>query len=145
MLKFVTKHWKPILIIAAVIFILWYIYYRGKKKGEMGKPKVIDIPQDIPHPSNPSQLLVDGNKVRRIATSLHDDMDGWNFGHDDKIYEEFAGLSDTEFTAVYNDFNERYYSEGEGTLKEWIQNEVFGNWTIIDDIILPKMARLNLN
>jgi hypothetical protein len=141
---FLAKYWKQFLIAGLILFVLIYIWYRGKKSGEAGKPKVIDIMPDIFDP-NSGAVVVDGSKIRRIATSLHDDMDGFNWGHDDQVYQEFAGLSDSEFTAVYNDFNERYYAEGNGTLKEWIDDEIYGNWTIIDDVIMPKMNRLNLN
>ena len=137
-----SKYWKQLLIVAVVLFILFYIWYRGKKAGESGKPKHIGLTNDFVIGGT---MSVDGGKVRRIATLLHDDMDGFNFGHDDQIYNEFAALSDTEFVAVYNDFNNQFFSEGEGTLKEWIISEVYGDWTIIEDIILPKMARLNLN
>jgi len=145
---FLSKYWKQVLIVALIIFVLVYIWYQGKKSGEAGKPKQTDIPIDIFGSSG--NVLVDGGKVRRIATELHNDMDGFNIGHDDEIYTEFSTLSDSETTAVYNDFNERYFSEGEGTLTEWIQAEYFMgtvgfSWTIIDDVILPKLLRLNLN
>ena len=144
---FLLKYWKQIAITLAITFILIYIWYRGKAAGESGQPKFVEVPQDIF--SGSGTLLVDSNKVRRIATELHNDMEdgAWwlGAGHEERIYEEFAALSDSEFVSVYNDFNERYFSEGEGTLWQWIDDEVFAGWTIIDDVIMPKMARLNLN
>lgn len=124
--------------IVVVILIILSVYFTGKKAGKQGKIRIIDLPSD-------NGGTIDPNKIRRIATELYNDMYGYNYrGHDMRAYQDFAMLSDTEFVAVYNDYNNQYYSLGSGTLKEWIMDEMFFD-ELIDDIILPRMAKLNLN
>jgi hypothetical protein len=139
-----TKYWKQILIGLIVLLFLLYIYFQGKKSGKKGQSLQVDVPLDVVIGGN---VAIDGTKVRQIATELHNDMDGYNWqGHDEEIYNRYSQLSDSEFISVYNDFNTRYFNEGEGTLFEWIDNETYvGYWDVIENVILPRMAALNLN
>lgn len=142
-------NWTYVIIGALIIGLILYIYFTGKAAGKRGKATIIDLPNDIPGPvQTPGSqgISATAGDIRRIATAMHDEMDGFNYsGHDYTPYEEWARLSDTGFVAVYNDFNKQYFSEGEGTLKEWLQNETFTLGDIIDEVILPRMGRLNLN
>ena len=137
-------NWKWVIIGVLIIALILYIYFTGKAAGKKGKAVVIDLPKDIPG-DNSQGITTTAGDIRRIATAMHDEMNGFNWsGHDYTPYEEYSRLSDTGFVAVYNDFNKRYFSEGNGTLKQWLIDENFYG-SVVDQIIFPRMARLNLN
>lgn len=142
-------NWKKVIIALLIIALVLYIYFKGKAAGKQGKAKYVDIPADIiggnasGSDANIGQVET-GAKIRQIAIGLHDDMDGYNWlGHDMKYYKEWVTLSNAGFVAVYNDFNKMYMSEGKGTLKQWLVDEMYRD-SLVDDIILPRMASLNL-
>lgn len=137
-------NWKWVIIGTLIIALILFIYFKGKAAGKLGKAKVIDLPKDIPG-DNSQGITTTAGDIRRISTALHDEMNGYNWnGHNYAPYEEFARLSDTGFVSVYNDFNSMYHSEGNGTLKQWLTDENFFG-SVVDQIIFPRMARLNLN
>lgn len=138
---------KKLGIFLAIALVLFYIWYRGRKSGQAGQAKHIEVPTDFVTYDAAGNITsqVDGNKIRRIATLMHDEMNNTWGAADHQPFIEFSQLSDTEFTMVYNDFNERYFSEGDGTLKEWIEDDYWFGWDVIDEVIMPKLARLNLN
>jgi len=100
----------------------------------------------------------DAQIVRSLAMRLHDDMAGIAIPgfRDTDAYSEFLQLTDVMFVAVYNDFGKLYFSEGDGTLREWIDNENFSYtfsiltpWSIyqgneVKDEIFIRMNALNL-
>lgn len=140
--------WSKIVIGLIIGLVIYLIYRQGKKSGQLGKPKASDIPKDWYGAGG--GVLLDGDKVSRIAHALHDDMKGANMTYKESVYEEFAQLSDTEFVSVNNFFNDKFYQEEQETLKEWIKDQWFGLSsftlpTLIDDVILPRMGRLNLD
>lgn len=144
-------NWKWVIIGALIIALILYIYFTGKAAGKRGKAVVIDLPKDIPGAvttptTQTGTITATAGDIRRISTALFDEMDGFNYsGHDYTPYEEWARLSDTGFVSVYNDFNGMNFNKGEGTLKDWLKNETFVFGSIVDEVIFPRMARLNLN
>lgn len=133
-------NWKYVLIGVIILALLLYIYFAGKRAGKIGKPNIVGLPKDI------GGTPIAGNQIREISTGLYDDMEEtpWS-GHNYTYYNEWVKLSDTGFVAVYNDFNEQYSSLGEGTLKAWIMSQTYTfDGGLISDIILPRMAKLNL-
>lgn len=132
--------WNKILIGVVIFVILYIIYRQGVKSGALGKPKKAKIPTDL--------VNITGAEVRRISTSLYDDMDGFNWsGHAPEPYEELSRLNDASLTAVYNDFNDQYINLEEGTLYEWLQAESYTDFTtadIVERIILPRMVKIGL-
>lgn len=139
--------WKKIVVGLVILLIIYIIYRQGKKSGELGKVKNTDIPIDV---YNGGNVLVDGAKIREMSTLLHDDMKGVNVFWNDDLFQNLAKLSDSELVALDNDFNERYYNEGEGTFKEWINSQQFWWYSgslaeLVNEVILPRMAGLNLN
>lgn len=146
--KLSTNEKRVVIIGIIVIVVALFLYFQGKKAGGRGKAKHIDLPSDLvvggdPN-SDPNAGGIPGSTIRRISTALHDDMDGWNLtGHNMDPYKEWLTLSDTGFVAVYNDFNDQFYNEGKGTLRKWIMDEMYRD-SLVDDAILPRMAKLNL-
>lgn len=146
--SFISKYWNHPIALTIYSIILIYIIYRiGKNKGAV-KPNTLPNDTDWGGGLTPSE----GTNVRAISERLYRDMDNaWVWvgaSRDCEAYQQFLGLSDTLFTAVYNDFNDLYYSKGDGTLKEWISDESFsgtrGCSGDIKDAILKRMDKLNL-
>ncbi len=137
--QFLKTYWKQIAIVIGVIIVILIIYYYGKSSGSVGQ---VPLPPDDP---NAPLTEAEKQKIRSIVLALHEDMDGYNFlGHNMQPYKDWLLLSNTGFVSVYNDFNRMYFSEGEGTLREWIENEQYNQWTLIDDVVIPKMNLWNL-
>lgn len=134
-------NWKYVIIGALILGLILYIYFTGKAAGKRGKVNVIPLPNDLA----PNTPQVNAGDVRRISTALYDEMNGFNWGgHDYTPYNEFSRLSDMGFVAVYNDFNKQYQGLGKGTLKQWLIDEIFTVGDVVDDVILPRMAKLGL-
>jgi hypothetical protein len=113
----------------------------------------------LPTTSGGTQLTqAEAQKVRSLAMRLHEDMDGLAVPgfRDKEAYEELLDLTDPLFVAVYNDFGVLYFSEGNGTLRDWIDAEnfsytfsIFTPWGIatgnaVKDEIFDRMNALNL-
>ncbi len=147
--KMTPANKKKLFIGIGILVLVLIIYFKGKAAGKQGKAKVVALPNDIigGNASNSDANIGNvetGAKIRQIAVGLHDDMDGYNWlGHDMKFYKEWVTLSNSGFVAVYNDFNKMYMSENKGTLKQWLVDEMYRD-SLVDDIILPRMASLNL-
>jgi hypothetical protein len=67
---------------------------------------------------------------------------------DISVYQQFLGLSDTEFVGVYNYFNDLYLKENSGTLTQWLKDESFtytaGASGDLRETILMRLQGLNL-
>ena len=113
---------KKVAIFTAIALVLFYIWYSGKKSGMMGKPTTVPVPEDFITYDEAGNITSqsDGGKIRRLSTQMHDEMNSTWGSAAHAPFTEFSQLSDTNFTLVYNDFNERFNSEGSGTLKQWI-------------------------
>jgi hypothetical protein len=122
-----------------VIIIILVIFFMGKNTG---KNKPAPLPIDDP---NSNVTDAESFEVRNLSNRLHNEMKG--FGSSDvDVFSEYSNLSDRLFVAVYNDFNNQYKKDGDGTLLEWIDDEWFfgPRTTLIADNILSRMQRLNL-
>ena len=141
--KLNSKQKRTAIIVGVIILIALTIYLIGRSSGKKGKAKHIDLPTDTGKPGD-NFGGIPASTIRRLSVALHDDMDGWNLGgHNMDPYKEWLTMSDTGFVAVYNDFNDQFYSEGKGTLRKWIADEMYRD-SLIDDAVLPRMAKLNL-
>jgi len=149
----VFKKYQWQFIIGGILLLALVIFFMGKSSGKRGKKKDVKLPNDIigagGSPSTDPNIntgggVLSGALVRKIAVGLHTDMAGFNWaGHDMTSYKEWVSLSNTGFVAVYNDFNQMYISEDKGTLFNWLIDEMYRD-SLVDDIILPRMASLNL-
>lgn len=133
-----------VIVIIAVVMITMIIlgiwaYRKGKKQVTIAKLPLDNAVTGSNNPAGVSQA-----EIVAIADALYRDMDGWNLsGHKVEPYQKLNALSDTDFVNAYNTFNTLHQSEGDGTLKEWIESETF----VFDDVvesIIARMGRLNL-
>ena len=130
-------------IVAVVLAVaIFFVYRAGRKKATVEQAP---LPDDTPEGAIPTPL--DVNIVREMSASLYSDMKGWNFwNRDQEVYKRYAQSSDRMFVAVYNDFNNQYISDDNGTLRQWLDDEIVSGEgdTLINETIIPRMIRLNL-
>ena len=136
---------KQIGIIAAIVVVIFiaigiYFYLKGKKT-----TTIAPLPTDQPDPNQPNNANgVGAGMISQIADSLYNDMKGWNWlGHDATPYKQLDSLSDTDFVAVYNDFNTKHQSESGETLVQWINGEQYA-FADVQNSIRDRFGRLNL-
>jgi hypothetical protein len=141
------------IIAAIVVTVIAIIYFAGRKAGKnaSNNPWQAPLPKDDAHSTGSSP--VDSAKVRTIADDLYADLDKWDwnpftFTRDVEVYKRFNSLSDTEFVAVYNDWNFRFSSEFSGkSLPAVIKDELgwgLGQFNSIRDSIILRCERLKL-
>lgn len=85
-------------------------------------------PPKVKYPNN-GQGIPAGWDAAPLAKELHDVMSGlFTFtGTKDVAFKKLHQIpTDDMFVAVYSTFNQLYMSEGDGTLREWINDEI---WT----------------
>lgn len=136
-----------IALIAIIILIIIIIITSNKKN------KIQNTP--LPTDSVGEELTEeDARTVRELTLQLYNDMKGIDWfgwlttnGKNYSALESLAQLGDKLFVAVYNDFNNLYFSEGHGTLRNWINDEVYvANSRALHaaTLINTKLNRLNL-
>lgn len=152
-----------ILILVMVIFIGGALKDAIRKMFGLSEepvepPKDVELPGvslGVNNPFTPEQ----SRNIRAIARRIHTDVDGLAYpgSRDKEAYATLLEFDDQEFVACYNDFNALYYSEGEGNMRERIDDEIFGYtfsiftpWGIYDgtqtkNAIMERMDNLNLN
>lgn len=144
----------PVAQVATVAAVAFLLYITGKK---LYTKFLVFTPAPLPTQSSTGVNLTqaEAQQVRALALALHTDMDGLNITRNWDIWQQLADLNDLLFRAVYNDFGNLYYSEGKGTLREWINDENFTAsgflsrpfwWTAgwVKDNVLDRMDVLNL-
>ena len=127
----------------AALILGWLIF---RKRGVEQAP----LPADNPLSPGAGQLTQEeARQVREISISLYQVLKGWAldiFFRDPEPYQDFMGLSDRLFVAVYNDFNTNY-SDGKDTLRNWINNDLYYGGSRAYhaiEMIITRMNRLNL-
>jgi len=82
------------------------------------------------------------------AKKAHDEMSGISILFSpgrDTILTQIALLStDDMFASVYDVFNQMYMKEGEGTFREWINDESFAPFSPIPTKLNARFDKLNL-
>lgn len=85
--------------------------------------------------------------IRSLAEGMYKDMKGVNIKHDIEVYKKYLNSSDVIFIATYNTFNKYYENENNGTLREWLNDEInvfspeFGQ---VRSAIFTRMNKFNL-
>jgi hypothetical protein len=135
-----------IIVVVVIIGIFVFVYFMGRRSG---KVKIQQVPLPTDQPGGYKLSDADAQSVRSISEGLHTDMKGFNlWGHDLTQYQKLMASNDTIFVAVYNDFNNLFGGEGDGTLRDWLNGEV-GTWfnpnyELLRKGIVERMNRLAL-
>jgi hypothetical protein len=133
---------KSFVILLVVIIILVAIYFYGRKAGlDKALKYGSDLPNSgsgIPQNWDPKPLAQEGYEAMDGAFSKGSILKEW--------YTKLMALTDDQFTAVYNKFNQLYISEGYGTMHDWIDGESFMEQPIdrSHEPVLERLNRLNL-
>jgi len=142
--SFISTYYKhPIAIAIYIIVIAIIVYYVGKSMGGVKQSK---LPNDTGWGGSLTEQ--DGKTIRNIVIRLHDDMDSYLVAsglrsRDNQAYYDLSNFSDTMFVAAYNDFNDLYFKEGNGTMKNWIDDEL-GLDGDVKKIIMQRFSKQNL-
>lgn len=113
-----------------------------------------------PSTANTGVNLSDEEKliVQTTTLEIHTDLDGVSLPgqRNMDVYNEWISMPDNLFVAIYNYFNSQYYREGNGTLRNWIEDEnfsytasIFTPWSIytgseLKNRIIERMNQLGL-
>lgn len=134
-----------LLVTVFLIGFAIYYYKKGKRTTSIA-PIIKDNPNSTESNNNPAGAS--DTEIKQASDALYQDMNGFNtLGHEGAPYANLLAMSDTDFEKTYNQFNTDHQSEGNGTLKTWIQAEHPLYDTAFDAYrtsILERMAKLNL-
>jgi hypothetical protein len=148
MKKIIARYKGQIIVAAMVLAVVLAIYLIGRKAGKRDatNPWTADLPDDAGGEVNPA-------KVRAITDDLYADLEKldvipmWGTRNTEP-YKRWNSLSDTEFTAVYNDFNARFSSKfGSKSIRVILKNEWgwgSSDFNALRDSIEARFERLNL-
>tara|TARA_R110000824_G_scaffold284734_1_gene472973 strand:+ start:4741 stop:5175 length:435 start_codon:yes stop_codon:yes gene_type:complete len=131
------------LLVVGVIVIAIIAYFTGKgsKKGVQIKP--------MPHLTlwGGGITQEDSSDIRSYSDLLYQDMTEIWGTRNMEVYIDLLAEDDGILTGVYNDFNSQYAELDEGSLTQWIQDEVFigSNQQVTKDALLSRMIGLNLS
>lgn len=133
---------KQIAIVLVVLLVAVVIFYAVK---QFSQPKAEEAP--LPE-DQPDGVLTQSEEVQvsNLATLLYEDMDGWFDARNNDLYRTLSMLSDKLLVAVYNTFNQKYFSKGYGTLRTWLLDESYTAFTgnLVRNSIIPRMDKLKL-
>jgi hypothetical protein len=133
---------KTLLIFIVVLVIILVIYFQGRKAGlEKALRYGADLPNSgsgIPENWDPTSLAQEGFDAMTGMFSRGSVLHAW--------YTKLMALTDDQFTAVYNKFNQLYINEGYGTMHDWIASESFMEQPIegSQEPVLARLKALNL-
>lgn len=134
-----TKFWLWFAIVAAVVIVLYTIYYFGKKAGL--KTNAPEIPGDSKtNPLTETEL----STIRDLTTRLKDDISGFisAMWRDSEAYYSLEKSSDRIFIGVANLYK---YETGNSIFSD-LQNEFTPNPALVDSSrrIIQRSKNLNL-
>lgn len=156
--KFTTR--QTLIAIGVVLFLLLIVglvvYFAGKSKGKLQSTINLSNPViDNPYDQNNQGNVTSTAEVKQLSEAIYNDMNGSNVvNHDIDTWNRVLSLSDTDFIRVYNEFDTAHQKDSGQSLAQWVNNEtaytlgnLFGTnfgWSNVKDIVLKRMARLNL-
>lgn len=133
-----------IIIVVVVIGIVLAIYFSGKRAGKKTVPAPVPLPADtrggsISPTFNPGPY----------TDPIWEDIDEIFGVHEAAPYVALNKLSNSELVAVYNDWNQRYFTKaGHKTMPQAIKGEyTFWNtqWATVAGLIVERYAAMGLS
>lgn len=125
-----------------LLFAGFVIYTRGKNKGKDDeRVKIVPAPLPVVDPAKGISEDV-SKRVRAYALTLHEDLVEFWGARDIALYNRLAVENDVILISVYNDFNELYGKDKNGTLTKWLQDEIMHSLSM--KLIVKRFQGLNL-
>lgn len=110
----IVKLTKLVIAVALLIFLAIFIAKRLRRNKAPGKTEYL----------NPSDL--DGFDPTALNNSISNDQGGFISIFNSDIYEPILGLRDNQLIAASNDWNKRFYSKHQKTLREVVLDQPWG-------------------
>ena len=117
----------------AIIVIVLVIYFLGRRSSKYNPPAVS-------YPNNGADIPQNWD-ASPLANSMHAEMDGFTLNKIklDQLFLQLLNLATDEmFIAVSDTFNKLYMKEGNGTLRQWIEDEDYYGFP---DSVRPKVYK----
>lgn len=139
-----------ILIIIAIVIVIVLLFYYFYKSGQ-GSPKQNPLPYDTTANQNPNVTTPGASytqdQLNVLASAINSDLTGINIQHDPTPYQTALSLSNTDFGALYNTYNNLFYPSGNGSLTTDISGEWDWLWPTewqgLQKSMLQRLASLN--
>ena len=109
-----------------MVFLIIFLLRRKKRKPEKVDDAV--LPPGVAPDAGTNSANNDAVNVRNTAISLYNNMKGINFTSNE--LQIIEGLTNQQLVDVYNKFNKLYGKEGHGTLRNWLESELYSPFTI---------------
>lgn len=111
-----SKYKWHIIIGFLIIAIVFFIYYQGNKAGKASSstPEPIPLPEGVDLPN--------GWSAKPVVVELYQAMKGMGTNVP-TVREALSNLNDAQLVAVYNEFNNQYFKDGDGDLLAWFADE----------------------
>ena len=138
MKNFLLSNWKIILVVVVVIILLIFVY----KKGRKWVPKQVKLPPD----TQPGGAI--NFNPGTYTDAIFKDIDCVFCTHKIKPYADLNALSNSQLVAVYNDWNQRYFSEYNETIVQAMSGELsfLGyTWAQTVKLVIERYKSINLN
>ena len=142
MSEFFTKHKSIIYAVMVAIIVILIIYYMGKSAGKDTPPRAVVLPND----KNPLPNFNPGPYTDAVYSDVYG---GILKPRDIKPYQDLNNLSDSALAAVYNDWNNRYFSKDHETLTQALEGEWLAffstDFRTMRDAIVSRLRKIVTN
>lgn len=140
-MNFFLKYRTQIIILVIVLVIILTIYFLGKHAGKKYVPKEVPLPAD----TQPGEMK--NFNPGTYTDAVKDELYGFGF-RSAGPYNELLTLSNSQFVAVYNDWNKRYFEKHNETLPGAIKAEMGTvwnySWVTAVGAVLERCSKLGL-
>jgi hypothetical protein len=137
-----AKYKTVIGIVVSIIIIITVIYILGRRSIKKQIPKDVELPSDTQAGGqtnfNPGPF----------TDAVYEDITEIIGTRDSVPYQNLLGLSNSQLVAVYNDWNQRYYSKVKQTLTQAIADEMTiwnYSWVTVAGTLIERLKGLNCN
>lgn len=135
-----AKYKTVIGIVVTIIIIIAVIYILGRRSIKKQIPKDVELPSDT-QPGGQTNF-----NPGPYTDAVYEDITEIIGTRDSLPYQALLSLSNTQLVAVYNDWNQRYYTKLKETLTQAISKEYTiwnYSWTSVAGTLIDRLKSLN--
>jgi hypothetical protein len=141
-MQLIAKYKTGLIVMVSIIIIIVIVYILGRRSIKKQIPKEVELPSDT-QSGNSSNF-----NPGPYTDAIYEDITEIFGTRDSKPYQDLLGLSNTQLVAVYNDWNQRYYSKSKETLTQAIAKETTiwnYSWLSVAGTLINRLKSLNCN